>query len=286
MIRNFILLTSFLICALSSWSQETYKHLIQITPQINAKEGTAMLPTDHDTWETMDFDKLIAIINKDAISFFDLNEKYNTDLKKQAFKKTAEYTESILPSFNKICQKVKNKNFYVLYNLCGNSAYNTTKRNFSFSIGINDYNTTRTAGYIGLGNLFCTTYPSGYLSVKKTRTSAGDYFHSQYVSTPKISEDIALKIENSMENPYCSVCLMFIVKPTKISRETVTTNFGGYVGTQSYINSCILANTVGLYIVDTDTEEIICDLSSILTTQSSTSSKAATSKRTTTTKRK
>ena len=49
----------------------------------------------------------------DVFSYYDLEEKYNTDLKKKVFKKTAEYGDK-LNKLRKIRQKMLRKRYYVV----------------------------------------------------------------------------------------------------------------------------------------------------------------------------
>ena len=78
----------------------------------------------------------------------------------------------------------------------------------------------------------------------------------QYVQIPVADENLALKIENDMSNPYCSTCLMFIVKLSKTSTEKHPEFM--------FEQDNILTKTIGLYIVNTKTKEIYCDLTKIL----------------------
>lgn len=250
--------------ALYSFAQVTYESLIENKAFINIDKETVLLPTAGEYWETQSLKKLRAILGNDLFYYFDLSDEYSTQLQRQTFEKSEEYTQNLLPAFNKIKQSVKNAKFYTLFNLRYNESYDVSKRCFHFRIGVNDYNTTTTSGYIGLGNCFCITYPSTRTKITKSRTSYGDYFLQQYLTSPTIPEEIALRIEKEIEDPYCSIALMFIVKPTKVTSEKRTMNLGGYVGTQNITNQNILANTVGLYIVDTNSKEVLCDLSRIL----------------------
>lgn len=244
----------------------SYEDLIENKSFINIDKEQVLLPTDDGTWKNQKFSKLIDILNEDLFSYYGLNSTYSTPLQKQTFQKSEEYTQMLLPQFKEICNKVKGASFYTLFDLRYNEPYNITKHNFSFRIGVNDYNTTTTVGYIGLGKNFCVSYPQSRTTIKKSKTSYGDYFIQQYISTPTVPEDIAITIEKGMESPYCPISLLFVVKPTKVSKEKISMNYGGYVGTQTAINENILSKTIGLYIVNTKTKEVLADLSSIFQT--------------------
>lgn len=269
----------FLSSVIFASAQISYDSLIKNKAIVNVDKEEVLLPTDGEFWELQSFDKLRAILENDLISYFDLSDKYSTPLKKQTFQKAPEYTDSLLPAFNKIRESVKNAKFYTLYNLQYNESYNVTKRCFAFNIGVDDYYTTTTPGYIGLGNCFCISFPQSRTKITKSNTSSGGYFLQQYITTPTIPEEIALRIENEMENPYCSMRLMFIVKPIKVTTERMTMNFGGYVGVQNIVNKNILANTIGMYIVDIETNEVLCDLSGIFSTSATTHRKSTGTKK-------
>lgn len=254
-------------------SQSSYESLIKNKAFVDIERETVLLPSG-DYWEYQSLNKLIDILNNDLFSFFDLEEDYYTPLKKQNFIKTTEYQDSILPRFNQIVEKVKNAKFYALYNLRYNKPYDVSKHCFHFSIGVNDYNTTKTVGYIGLGHCFCVSYPTNLTKIVKNRTNYGDYFLQQFITTPTIPENVALKIENELENPYCSMCLLFVVKPQKISQEQLLVNYGGNVGLYNTTNFNILARTIELYIVDTENKEIIYDLTSVLQNRTTTKRKS------------
>ncbi len=209
--------------------------------------------------------KVKYLLNKDLFGYYDLSQTYSTPLQKEAFKETKEYAE-LFENFNQIYESTKNTKFYILYNLYDNSAYDLSSKSFKFKIGLNDYNTTSKAGYFGIGGDICLSYPTSKLNIRKTLTRSGsDYWFDQYLSTPSISSDVALSIERQMSTYPCPLSLLFIVKLDKVSTEQRTIDFGGYVGRSTVTNQFILCKTIGLYVVNTETNEIISDLSSILT---------------------
>ena len=85
---------------------------------------------------------------------------------------------------------------------------------------------TKVPGYIGLSGFLnnkadvCVTFPPSRVITKKELTSDGtDYWVTQAIRTPIIPEDIALEIESGMESPDCSIALMFVVIPQRVSKE-------------------------------------------------------------------
>ena len=258
--KKCLLIFAAIICSVCTWGQITYDFIINNYPYIDVEEDEVLFPSE-PMWYTGNIQKLADLLNKNLFSFYDLNDDYPTNLQKNEYKKSKEYLKQDLPSFNEVYQSTKAHKFYILYNLRYNTPYDTAKKRFAFRIGVNDYMKTNIAGYMGLGNNLCISCPTNRLSVKKTSTGYGDYFLSQFLYTTTIPESTALRIEKEMENPDCSICLMFIVKPYRVSKEARVINYGGYVGRQKALNDYVLAKTVGLYIVDTNKEEIICDLS-------------------------
>lgn len=205
------------------------------------------------------------LLNKDLFGYYDLSQNYPTPLQKEVFKETKEYAE-LLENFNQIYENTKNTKFYILYDLYNNSSYNLDSKSFKFKIGLNDYNTTSKAGYFGIGGDICLSYPASKLSVRKTLTRSGsDYWLDQYLTTPSISTEIALNIEKQMSVYPCPLSLLFVVVLDKVSTEQRTLDFGGYVGRKTVTSQFILCKTIGLYIVNTDTNDIIADLSSVFT---------------------
>ena len=257
---------SALIFALMStyaWGQTTCEDIISDYSYINVERNEVEFPAE--PMEIYgDINKLAFLLNKDIFSFYDMNDKYPTQLQKNAFMKTEEYLNMVLPSFNDVYKATFESKFFVLYNLRYNKPYDTKNRCFKFRIGIRDYDKTKKIGYIGLGNALCVSFPNERLKITKLPTNDGDNYYYQDFNTPTISEDIALRIEQEINKPTCSVCLMFIVQPRQVSREVQSINFGGYVGRQEISTDFVLAKTVGLYIVDTETDEVLVDISEIL----------------------
>lgn len=72
-------------------------------------------------WEIMDHYKVLNLLEDNIYSFFGLRDKYPSDLKKQMFEKTSEYTDVLLPKFQKIKENLKNTDYAILYYLYGNT---------------------------------------------------------------------------------------------------------------------------------------------------------------------
>lgn len=231
-------------------------------PYIDIEDDEVVIPA-YPMETTRKIEYLAYLLEKDLFSYFDLNEEYPTQLQKNAFKKTDEYS-NYLEQLNADYKSTISEKFYILYNLRYNKPYDTNKKCFQFDLGVIASGTTKLAGYIGLSSnsspaSVCITFPQNRLTIKKELTyDRSDYWLSQYIRIPIRSEELALKIEKEIANPYCSIYLMFIVKPNKVSRE-IHPRYG-------YYQDFILAKTIGLYIVDVEKETILCDLSNLFST--------------------
>lgn len=260
----------FLIVTLSSvlsWGQITYSDIITNYPYIDLEDDEVCIPSE-PMETTGKREMLFHLLDRDMYSYFNLNEEYPTQLQKNAYKKTQEYAWN-LEQFNADYKATTTSKFYILKNLRYNKNYDVNKRCFNFNLGVNALDVTNIPGYIGLTDLtgspsdVCITFPSNRLTIKKERTYDGSgYWVSQYIRTPIISEELAMEIEQGMAKPNCPIALMFIVIPQKVSKEIRTWKYG------KIQQNFILAKTVGLYIVDTQKEQILCNFSKIFTAQS------------------
>ena len=269
--KRFLLLAIVTLCCVFSWAQDTYNDIVTYYPYIDIEDDEVCIPSD-PMEITGKREMFCYLLNKDLFSYFDLNGKYPTQLQKNAYKKTQEYAQD-LEQFNADYKATTTSKFYIMKSLQCNTAYDVNKRCFNFKLGVIASSLTNTPGYIGLnGDSYtspvCVTFPSSRLTVKKELTyDGGNYWISQYIRTPMISEEIAMQIEQGMAMSDCPIALMFIVIPQRISKETKSWKYG------QLQQDFILAKTVGLYIVDTQKETILCNLSKIFTASSNTSKK-------------
>ena len=63
------------------------------------------------------------LLDNDIVGYYDLEDKYKTDLQKEELKKTMEY-KSLVQNFKEEQECVKNSYFCILYNLRYNKPYN------------------------------------------------------------------------------------------------------------------------------------------------------------------
>lgn len=263
-VKRLLLFLIVTLCCIFTWAQKTYSDIITYYPYIDLEKDEVCIPS-----EPMEItgkrEMLVHLLDKDMYSYFDLNDKYPTPLQKNTYKRTQEYAWN-LEQFNADYKATTTSKFYILKSLQYNTAYDINKRCFYFRLGVQALDMTKVPGYIGLTSLtgspsdVCITFPSNRLTVKKELTYDGsDYWISQYIRTPIISEELAMRIEKGMEKPDCPISLMFIVIPQRVSKEIRNWKYG------QIQQNFILAKTVGLYIVDTQKETILCDLSKIFT---------------------
>lgn len=262
--KRLLLSLIFTLCNVYVWGQKTYNEIITDYPYIDIEDDEVCIPSE-PMETTGKREMLVHLLNKDMYSYFDLNDKYPTQLQKNAYKKTQEYVWN-LEQFNADYKAVTTSKFYILKNLQYNTAYDVNKRCFNFNLGVTALDMTNVPGYIGLSSstgspsYVCVTFPSSRLTTKKELTWDGrDYWISQYIRTPIISEELAMRIEQGMSKLDCPIALMFIVIPQRVSKEIRNWKYG------QLQQNFILVKTVGLYIVDTQKETILCDLSKIFT---------------------
>lgn len=262
--KRFLISVVVTLCSILAWGQKTYNKIITDYPYIDLEHDEVCIPSDPQEI-ICKREKLIHLLNKDMYSYFDLNEEYPTQLQKNAYKKTQEYAWN-LEQFNADYKATTTSKFYILKSLWNNTAYDVNKRCFNFRLGVTSLDKTNVPGYIGLTSItggatnVCITFPQNRLTIKKEPTYDGsDYWISQYIRTPVISEDLAFTIEQGMSKLDCPISLMFIVVPQRVSKEIRNWKYG------QLQQDFILAKTVGLYIVDTQKESILCDLSKIFT---------------------
>lgn len=249
------ILITFICCA-TAFAQKSYDDIISECYQIDAKNGKFYLSGgNEDEYEIRSVEQVASLMQKDVFGYFGLNQKYSTPLQKSAFSKTEEYT-NYMSEIDYHHSYIFDSKFYILYNLRYNQAYDLNKKAFVFHIMILDFLRTNQIGYLGFGKNINTSLPPNILMVKKERWQDGELYANQYIKIPIADENLALKIEEDMTNPYCSTCLMFVVQLNKTSTEKHPEFM--------FAQDNILAKTVNLYMVNTKTEQIYCDLSELV----------------------
>jgi len=236
-----------LICCLSVMGQEKVQGSINIgvSGEVNFNLGN----------ETRTKEQIISLLQKDVFGYFDLKQKYSTPLKQQTFLRTEEYT-NYLQRLERDYSIFTNSEFSISYNLRYNSPYDIDNKCFIFKTMIADFLRTSLSDYIGFEGNINASFPQKYLKIQKVRAFDGELYAEQYIRIPLADKECALKIETDMENPYCSTSLVFIVKLDKVVSEKNPEFF--------WALDNILLETERLYIANTKTGEVYCDLSMLL----------------------
>mgnify|MGYP001244338596 CR=1 FL=1 len=262
--KKLLLLTATFLLSLSagtstaqiSQKQLSYEDIVNECYKIDCETGKFYLSGgSEDEYNICTVEQVVSLMNKDLFGYFKLNQKYKTPLQKNAFKKTEEYT-NYLSIFDYDYSCLSTSKFYILYNLRYNTAYDINQKSFIFRVGVLDWQRTNQSGYIGLGKNICMTFPANKLNIKKKREYNGELYSYQYIQIPIADEELALRIEEDISNPYCSTCLLFVVELNKVSSEKHP-EF-------PWAQNNILAKTKNLYMVNTKKEQVYCDLSDLV----------------------
>lgn len=220
-------------------------------------------------WEIMDHYKVLSILEDNIYSFFGLHDKYPSPLKKKMFEKTSEYTDVLLPKFQKIKEDLKNTDYAILYNLYNNNNYNVTKRNFKFKISTISPDNLKLPNTFTFSNYYTTTVPKTAFDLE-TGTIFGKPYEWRYFITPTISEEIAVDVEDAMRVHPCPYYLLFVVNIQGIKEQ------GNSMG---FDMPYILTKPKEIYLYNKDTGNAIVNMSSVFTAPEPSSKPANKSKR-------
>lgn len=258
--KNVVLLVGIMFANVLS-AQTTLNDLIKgCTFSISEYEKMETIEYTNSRDENVNYsiDEIASLLRKDVISYYDLSNKHNTELKIKTYKQTEDYRNkynTMMQDYNRLTQGKG----YLLYNLRYNSNYNVAKHCFMFKIGFDDLYRYAQPGYLCFENGIALTYPAAYLSRTKQNTNlaTNGAYNYNILKTTTISEATASKIENEMENPYCNARLLIIFKLTNAVKEKKVV--GGYYIPQNFI----IGKTIGAYLVNEKTGEVYADMSSI-----------------------
>ena len=237
---------------------------------IDVKNGRIPILIDGE-WEIKTLYDAQHLLEDNIYAFFGITD-CTTDLKKQVFERSTEYTDSLLPRFKKIKSDFMNTNYGVAYNLYGNSNYDVVKKCFKFEISSITATSISLPNTFTLDNYFTITVPKKAFELE-TYTALGKTYESRYLITPEIPVEIALDVEDSMTRHPCPYSLLFVVK---------------IEGTKDIVNFIVpntytLSKAVKLYLYNTAEDRIVMSLNSIFTeqnTRSNTTTKGTTKKKT------
>jgi hypothetical protein len=200
-------------------------------------------------------DQLVTIYDLDVLSYYNLTDQYDSDLKKKVFKKTIEYSDK-LSELKKLKDTMLITTYYAKSdNLFENSEYDIKKKGFSLSIGGNWGQGTfsaRSPKSIGL-ELFSSIYLKTLPTRQKENSLLGKGVYDEYIFIP-VSEENGLEIENNKNN----VSVFFFFIPS--GKETVSfkyfcLSYGWYDMKQTLLKS----NKVRIIVANRSTSKIYFD---------------------------
>lgn len=239
-----------LVCVLLVNAQEFTAH-----PIVLLKKGIS-IPTLNDGANCR-MDNFSQLIANNPIGYYDLDNMYSTPLKLKKFKASHEYTDSILPNFKALRDSVMSATYYYTLNLKG-LQYNLQTQKFTIGFRCHSSDNTSLKGYWGIGNNINLSCPS--LIEEQGALSIGGY--TQYLVTPKVSEELAVEIEDGKYQ------LLFLFKFDKIRTEKRDV-YGGTSGVLAFTENYILCKTTKLYLYDPEANVVIADWTSLLTVPAS-----------------
>lgn len=196
--------------------------------------------------------KLTAILNLDVIQYFDLHDKYNSDLKKKLFKESEDY-KSKLDELKAIKAEVLDKTFYLDFDpnfkyRNDQLKYNLETKDFYINTEI-DFENKNKLSVPQFDQLTLTTRPGMGVSVKYRdyETQNGNRYSEERIYFKVGEEETALKIEENAMN----VRIIFILKLVD------TTEFFKSVLGMSFTEHLINSKLVNVIVYDGTTNETI-----------------------------
>lgn len=216
-----------------------------------------------------DFNRVLAAYTLNVVSYFDLDEKYNTDLKKEAFKKTQEYKNK-MDELNSVWQRYFGNYFFTefytrkcqwysssLSDTC--TDYYDLKRK-GMEIGL-PYTITFVYGYMGdsikiifpaLPTDKCYSYSSddAYVRIEKAPNCNGEKLFLQ------MSEEKGLAIENALSEDKLVIYFIFKVSDAKPYEHVTDAGLVKFIGKEKPI---LIGNPVKIEMANKKTGEIYFD---------------------------
>lgn len=204
-------------------------------------------------WQIMDHYKVLNLLNDNIYSFFGLRDKYPTALKRQMFEKSAEYTDVLVPKFQKIKEDLKNTDYAILYYLYNNNNYNVDNRNFKFTISTISPDALKQPNTFTFSNFYTTTVPNAAFELE-TGTFFGKPYERRFFITPTISEEIAVDVEDALRVHPCPYYLLFVVNIQGVKEQ------GNSMG---FDMPYILTKPKAIYLYNKDTKDVVVDMNSV-----------------------
>lgn len=267
--KRFISFTiNLLLCISFSIAQESYRD--GEVMRIDLKNEKVPVLIDGE-WEEIYFNRVEYMMENDIYSFFRIKD-VSTPLEKRAFEKTQEYQDYVT-KLKEIKQKFLSTYYYIAFDIEGNIPYDIERDCFTFRIGFPNDSRVKRPNYICFDDEIFVSLPSKYVVINQ-EPFMGRYTLSQFVLTPEVPEELALRIDKEMKKSDCAYRLMFAVKfDTLIPKPSGATTY--------FSKNYLLTKAVGLFIYDIETNSLVADFDSIFK-EPAPAPKKATGNRTTT----
>ena len=273
--KNILVLLISIFFANYAYSQTTLKSLtkdcfISFSPDNRLEEFKFI--NEYGEWVECSTANMAALLRKDVIAYYGLEDKYDTPLKISAYKKTDDY-QDMVERIGEEYYVMTQKKSYMLYSLAHNNPYDMAKHCFNFKINFDNIAKCSTPNYFSFGGGLALTFPSAYMTYKKVATDENSYGYWQFniLRTPIIPEETALKIEENLNKS--SILFIFKIQKSNIENKPIL-GVSGYTMEVPFV----LGKTIGVYIVNTATDEVYADISNILS-QSTPNKKPTTQRR-------
>ncbi len=158
-------------------------------------------------------DDIYLIYDLNVFEFYDLEDEYNSDLKKEVYKKTPEYLEKLQELKNMKAEMLKTTYYVIQENRFGD--YDISKKGFNVSIIFEKYpNGGQKTIRIDTKDIYLKALPS----VRKTLTVMGAADIREKLFIP-MNENNALEIENDNNN----IAIYYFFTPN--GKETISYQF-------------------------------------------------------------
>lgn len=203
-------------------------------------------------WSIMDHYKVDALLEENIYSFFELQDKYSSPLKKQIFEKTSEYNDTLIPIFKRAKEDLLKTDYAIFYNLYKKSNYDVGERCFKFTISTITPDALELPNTFTFKNFYTITVPHFAFKLETGKKFGRPYERRSFV-TPVFSEEIAVEIEDGMKIHPCPYSLLFVVNIEGLKEQKDGLGFP-----MPYV----LTKAKKVYLYNTDSEEIVANFSS------------------------
>lgn len=185
--------------------EQIKKYFTEIDYQFSKYYVTINVNGEIQRLESYEF---INLLNLDVVGYFNLYDKYNTELKQKLFKQTEEYKQLLQKLKSKQNQIINSYLYMSIYWGSSEGNYNLKTKTFNFRNTKNDgYHFGYNSGYLQFNDI-CIKKPSNIPLIESRKDFGYGSFMEQIYQIPVNDEKLALFIEENKE----SISLMFILK--------------------------------------------------------------------------